>query len=478
MMGRNVRVDITVEGVTLDRPWICAFEFDYANQESLYCRPLRRSEAKDPERIPVPAEAKGIEAAFLPPMSGLQDREFAKQGGEISFLIGQGRTAEVLRNLCLQIAGDEGKSKPWTEITEHIKRLFGVELDAPKLITERSEITMTYRDRGEIRLDLSSAGRGLHQTLLLLAYLAVHPNSVLLLDEPDAHLEILRQKQIHKLLTDTARAQNSQIVAASHSEVVLNEAADRDVVVSFVGHPHRINDRGSQLRKALVDIGFEDFYQAEEKGWVLYLEGSTDLAILQAFAQALSHPVAEDLELCFTHYIENQPQKAREHFRGLREGKSDLVGLVLCDRLERALNPTEELNELTWRRREIENYLCQPETLLAYAESGVEEESPGPLFDKVTREGRRKAMEDCILDLVPPVARRNSNDVWWVDTKASTDFLDRLFDAFFERLGLPNLLLKTNYHVLAKYVRTDQIDPEVTEKLNAIFQVARKARPA
>lgn len=473
---KNVRVDITVEGVTLDKEWKCGFEFDYANQESLYCRPLRRSEDKDPERIPVPDEAKNIAVAFLPPMSGLQDREFAKQGGEISFLIGQGRTAEVLRNLCLQIAADETRSKAWREITEHIRSLFGVELDEPKLITERSEITMTYRDRG-ICLDLSSAGRGLHQTLLLLAYLAAHPNSVLLLDEPDAHLEILRQKQIYKLLTDTARAQNSQIIAASHSEVVLNEAADRDVVVSFVGNPHRINDRGSQLRKALVDIGFEDFYQAEEKGWVLYLEGSTDLAILQSFADALGHAVKDDLELCFTHYIENQPQKAREHFRGLREGKPNLVGIILCDRLDKALNPTDELQEVMWKRREIENYLCQPDTLLSYAESSVEEESPGPLFDKVTREERRRAMGECIRDLVPPVALRNPGDAWWIDTKASTDFLDRLFDAFFRRLGLPNLLLKTNYHVLAKYVRTDQIDPEVNEKLAAILSVARIAHP-
>ena len=473
---KNVRVDIVVEGVTRDKAWSCGFEFDYANQESFYCRPLRLSEDRDPQRMPVPSEALGTVVAFLPPMSGLQDREFKKQGGEISFLVGQGRTAEVLRNLCLGVVEANG-GKLWAEIVAHIKRLFGVRLDEPQFISERSEITMTYRDRGDISLDLSSAGRGLHQTLLLLAYLSAHPSSVLLLDEPDAHLEILRQKQIYKLLTDTARAQNSQIIAASHSEVVLNEAAARDVVVSFVGNPHRINDRGFQLRKALVDIGFEDFYQAEEKGWVLYVEGSTDLAILQAFAQALDHPVADHLELCFTHYIENQPERARTHFRGLRESKADLIGIVLCDRLDRQLNPTPELQELTWRRREIENYLCQPETLSMYAGSGVEEESPGPLFDRTTSEKRMGVMDACIHDLVPPVALRNPADSWWMDTKASTDFLDRVFAAFFQRLELPNLLLKTNYHVLARYVRPDQIDPEVIEKLDSILQVATNARP-
>jgi hypothetical protein len=154
-----------------------------------------------------------------------------------------------------------------------------------------------------------------------------------------------------------------------------------------------------------------------------------------------------------------------------------LIGMVLCDRLDRQLNPTPELNESAWRRREIENYLCQPDTLLTYAESSIESESPGPLFDRTTGEKRRAVMEECVRDLVPPVALRNLADPWWIDTKASTDFLDRLFDAFFKRLGLPNLLLKTNYHVLARYVHPDQIDPEVIEKLDAILKVAMNARP-
>ena len=125
---------------------------------------------------------------------------------------------------------------------------------------------MNYRDEFGISLDLSSSGRGLQQTLLLLAYIAAHPGSVLLLDEPDAHLEILRQRQIYQVLTELAKEHSSQIIAASHSEVILNEAADRDVVIAFLGIPHRIDDRGSQLLKSLQTIGFEQYYQAEQQG--------------------------------------------------------------------------------------------------------------------------------------------------------------------------------------------------------------------
>ena len=38
---RNVRIDIIVQGVMEDRSWTCGLEFDYANEESFYCRPLR-----------------------------------------------------------------------------------------------------------------------------------------------------------------------------------------------------------------------------------------------------------------------------------------------------------------------------------------------------------------------------------------------------------------------------------------------------
>ena len=44
--------------------------------------------------------------------------------------------------------------------------------------------------------------------------------------------------------------------------------------------------------KALREIGFEQYYQAEQTGWGLYLEGSTDLAMLQAFARRLGHEEA------------------------------------------------------------------------------------------------------------------------------------------------------------------------------------------
>ena len=86
-------------------------------------------------------------------------------------------------------------------------------------------------------------------------------------------------------------------------------------------------------------------------------------------------------------------------------------------------------------------------------------------------------MQECFQDFVPPVALRDPSDRWWLDTKASDDFLDRLFAAFFKKLGLPNLMRKTDYHVLARHVPRDQIAPEVSAVLDSIVEVEKQAKP-
>ncbi len=475
---KNVRVDILVEGVTDDQSWTCGLEFDYANEESLYCRPLRLSEEKNPSRMHVPDHVRQVHVAFLPPMSGLAANETRLDQGAINVRLGEGRTAEVLRNLCHQVASKTDETNRWPQICRRIKHLFGVSLDAPRYLAERGEIAMTYQTRNGVRLDLSAAGRGLQQTLLLLAHLDVHPRSVLLLDEPDAHLEILRQRQIYDLLAKAAGEQSCQIIVASHSEVILNEAADRDVVVAFVGKPHRIDDRGRQVLKSLKEIGFEQYYQAEQKGWVLYLEGSTDLAILQSFAEVLDHPAKAVLERPFVHYIQNQPTKARDHFRGLREAKPDLVGFTVCDRISSPLQPTPELREYMWKRRELENYLCQPETLNAFAAAHEQNALAGPLFAGPESKRRTVAMDESVRDNIPPAAYRDREHPWWKDTKASDEFLDHVFRAYLSKLGLPfSLIQKSDYHVLAKFVPRNLVSPEIVEVLNAIVDQSEKAKP-
>ena len=474
---QNVRVDIVVDGVSDDQSWSCGLEFDYANEESFYCRPLRLDDGNQPERMPIPELATKTRIALLPPMSGLADREFIKQPGEIGVLIGQGQTAQVLRNLCYRVCWPtEAEIKPssdWMALTGQLQRLFGVKLLDPKFIAERSEIVMEYEEKSGTRLDLSSSGRGLQQTLLILAHLYTNPRTVLLLDEPDAHLEVLRQRQTYQLINDLAEEKGSQIIAASHSEVVLAEAANRGTVVAFVGKPHLLNDRGSQVMKALTDIGWDQYYQAEQTGWVLYVEDSTDLAILKVFARTLQHPAQILLDMPFVHYVAtNLPQKSRDHFNGLREAKPDLVGIALFDRLDRSLQPSESLNELMWAKREIENYFCTEEVLLAWATHDLADD----IFGLAERETRQAAMRKSIAE-VTHLLEVDEKRPWADDVKATDEVLDRVFRLFFKEIGLPLSFRKRDYHQLAGFLSKEQIAPEIAEKLDAIVKTAERAKP-
>lgn len=472
----NIRIDVTVDGVTGLEEWRCGLEFDFANAESFHCRPLRTT-SDGSKRMPIPAADLLPPVVLLAPMSGLATQETKLEPGAVSVRLGEGRTAEVLRNLCYQVRElPDGEAK-WDSLAEHVERLFGARLDLPEMIVERGEINLTYRTRSGSRLDLSASGRGMQQTLLLLSFIALNPESVVLLDEPDAHLEILRQRQTFDLLSEAAAGNSAQVIVASHSEVVLNEAAEKGTVVAFVGSPHRLN-KSSEVVKSLRDIGFEDYYQAEMTGFVLYLEGSTDLAILRAFAELVEHETLEALERPLVRYVGNQPTQARKHFHGLREAKPDIVGFALFDHLDRGeLNQSGQLKEWMWPRREIENYLSPVQSLQRYARRQGTDRYQGPLLALSESDRWRQAMEDVLRDRVPPAAYRNEDDAYWQTVKVSDELLGPVLNTFFETLRLPCDMQKSHYHQLVGFLAPEEVHSDVVVVLDAIAAQQRQAKP-
>jgi len=468
----KVYITLTAEGIEDDKPWRCALEFYYANEESFYCR------LKEGDDGAIPEGVRKHSVVFLPPMSGLAEREHRKEPGEISVLIGEGQTAQVLRNLCWQLFSREDK-RAWEMLVGHIQDLFHIGLQAPVYIRERSELTLTYKEqRSGVELDLSSSGRGCQQVMLLLSFLLANPGSVLLLDEPDAHLEILRQRDVYNLITEVAASNGSQIIAASHSEVLLQEAAERDVVMAFVGRPHRIDTRArGQVKKALESIRMADYYLAEQKGWMLYLEGSTDLAILRRLAERIDHPAKLVLHdsVPVIYLGSNKPQEARDHFQGLREAKTDLVGFALFDRLDRELHTGSQLTERMWSRREIENYLVTPASLRLFVQQGLREDD---LIEQAERKYRLEKFESSLAEIVHALTITNKPDPWGGDIKVTDDFLDPLFKLFYEQLGIPQQTFKRDYHGLADAIPLEEIAPEVRGVLDALLETAKRAAPA
>jgi hypothetical protein len=132
---------------------------------------------------------------------------------------------------------------------------------------------------------------------------------------------------------------------------------------------------------------------------------------------------------------------------------------------------------LTWQKKEIENYFCDPETLEAYAQQSASAAASGPLFSEAEAHRRLEAMRESIRDLEAALKTLGKGSPWDPNMNLSDDFLAPLFQNYFKRLGIPNLMAKKNVYELAFAVPLDKISPEIREKLDAIVMTAESAQP-
>lgn len=121
----------------------------------------------------------------------------------------------------------------------------------------------------------------------------------------------------------------------------------------------------------------------------------------------------------------------------------------------------------------MENYLCLPEALHAWARDFSRVPTEVPLFAKRWE----SQMAESIKAVESAMATLGKGSPWDSRTKVSEDFLDPLFEHFFKALKLPNLMRKSDYHQIARYVSAEKLDPEVKEVLDEIVVVAEKAKP-
>lgn len=470
--SKNINIEITVAGVNEGKDWVCGLEFRFDSEEAVYVKPLQGLEnniANDNVDF-----LKKINVAFLPPMSGLKLEEEKLLFSTVEYRMGQGITGEVLGNICYQVlhpetdslASGRNSKDDWQILKDKLHKLFLVNLLEPKL-DNKGIITLKYVDAQKNELELGSSGRGMQQIILLLAYILLKPNCVILLDEPDAHLEILKQEQVYELLAEIAQSRNSQLLIASHSEVVLRKAIDTaDNVVAFFPHSKPISfNKPTEILKALKTIGFEEYYLAQQKGWILYVEGGTDLPILKKYAQKLGHPVADYLETCFHKTINtNDPIQARNHFTGLKAAKPDLIGIAIYDNIDSPLGQLNDLKETKWGKNEIENYFYSKEVLLNWAIGIVSQDLFGPSEAKQREEAMLKALDD----ILPGAAKRDKTDIYWSEIKASAE-IEKILKAYYKYMGHPGNSSKAKFIDLLEYQDPLSFDKEIAEKLDYLL---------
>lgn len=466
----------------------------HSSDELVYCKPGAELSTDDPAFL----AATELEISLLYPMSGITADEAVILPKRIEYLMGRGSTAEVLRNICLLLA--EGAPSDWRMVTELMWRLFHVRLGIPK-VTDNGAVELAYTQDGTVgEMDLGLSGRGFQQMLLIFSHLFLHKKGVLLIDEPDAHLEILRQRQVFTLLRDIAHRNGSQVILVTHSEVVLAEALDTNLTLVLEG---RADDLASKqdIRDSLKHFGAEHYVRARETGHVLYVEGSTDIDMLRAFAHRLSHPVAslldEECRLNVYYLQDNFPGlassdsqqlerveggfglSARQHFHAIRSMLPDLKGFALYDHDGRAKNESDSggLAELQWRRYEPENYFVSPQVLERWVEKYHGEEE---LF-ATSRKNVMEAMlaefvfhdEPDDLDAYRRADLPTRKALWRAKTQyvKLSQFAEEYFRRISKATATPMLLRKGLLHELVSVCEAEELNGDVKTKLDSLHKL-------
>lgn len=449
-------IEIEVQG---RRGWTITMEFIPDSTEQIYVRPK-------PDADPGTVRQADIKAAFVPPMTGLTTDEPVYQRPKVDELLGQSKPGDILRNLLVEAH----KTTTWNVLQESISKLFGCELLPPDSLGPHIISEFRSHPRGP-RLDIASAGSGFQQVLMLLTFLHIRPGSVLLLDEPDAHLHVILQDAIFSELKAVSVRQQSQLIIATHSEVIINSVEPTELCVIF-DQPRMLASTQERniLIKSLGILSNDDIMKALEAPGILYLEDYTDLQILREWAQILKHPSYDLLtRRLFWKKVVSQARpggdgiKARKHFEALQLVRSNLPGLELVDsdghsNAQQTPITGQGFQRIRWKRYEVESYLLHPTALARYVEKKVGSENAVLHLSDL-----QKHFEQ---DYPPAFLQNPFGDYSYLTgTKARTELLPSALSA----AGLPGIPY-TNYYEIAVIMLPEEIHPEVTEKLEAIMK--------
>ena len=363
--GAPRALEIETHGIHEDTEWQLTMEFKYSNKDQMYVKPQNMSI--------IPDYIRALEIVHIPSFSGISIDEHKVEPEYQDILVGQGKPGNILRNLLQQVA-DKNKND-WRELCEHVENIFQYKLIEPNT-AGRAFILCEYRrrERGGLSpaLDINTAGSGFQQVLLLLAFLYARPATVMLIDEPDAHLHINLQRRIFHLLKDIAAKRRNQLIIATHSEVLINASSPDKIISFFPEHPRCLSDIRDlgKLQEAMKRLSPLDLLQAEQSGnKILFVEGQTDFDILRAWANALEHPVQEwfnDNNAYWHNMHGNNTTEAKKHLAALQATFFEMKGFILIDsdgkpnKTHGFDNNMHNIILKQWARYEIENYLVYP----------------------------------------------------------------------------------------------------------------------
>jgi hypothetical protein len=459
--GQPIEIEVTHRD-----GWTITMTFVWDTAEQMYVRPLANTTEADIERA-------DVRPVFIPATSGVSREEPFYQDAFLNLVIGQSRPGDVLRNILVRA---QAAGEAWAQLQEVVQDLFGYELLVPQV---GAYISAEYRQRpGGPAFDIASAGSGFQQVLMVFGYLFARPGSLLLIDEPDAHLHVILQEVIWSRLRRLAAGTRSQLIVATHAETFI-DAVEPDELCLCYQTPRLLRDvtERDRLTASLRSLSNTDLMLAQTAEGVLYTEDWTDRELLRAWARVLNHPLEPHLEqgILWKPKVINLRDGAagigaREHHEALRLVREDLPAVELVDGdahpgIQSLPVTGQSFQRLRWSRYEIESYLFLPAALARYVAHllGVAEEAPEAAE-------HIRDMNAWMRDNLPPAVVREPLGVheFLNATKARTNLIPPILAA----AGFPGLA-HTRFAEIAARMRPEEVHPEVRQKLNDIQRALR-----
>ncbi|MCY4289505.1 MAG: AAA family ATPase [Aestuariivita sp.] len=428
------------------------FSVTYKNTNVASIRPSSKTRTRDLEKY---AQAP-FTAIYIPSLSGLDVEEAKYAAAAVRARLARGQGGSVLRSMLSAISSDEEK---WAKLQQTVKTLFdGTEISQP---TGVDPIQIRYRDsKTNPWYSLINASAGLLQTVLIQSALLYSEAQYLLIDEPDAHLHELLTESIYQIIREHCDSNNSSALIATHSNRLIDASTkEGDGNLSLISSEGLRHVKKGDA-KELLNIPFSEIVLAETSQRILYVEGSTDLNFLRAWAAVLDHPASQYLKAPYCIETAKRPGRgfSKNHYHALRAQVPTLRALEIKDpngdekkagqglsRERFRHKQGKALPIVYWGRREIESYLYHPTTLQRFIAPQL---------------GNERATE-IVNDQFPPAVIRKPFD----DANSPQPDKDTI-KGFLNRAGVN--LREAEYYKIARCMIPEEVHPDIVTMLGII----------
>lgn len=192
--------------------------------------------------------------AFIPGLVGILPQEAYVTPARRSAMSIEARYSEMYRSSLLHL--NETDKKALKAINKVLSKHLGIEISSIRFDPEKDVyVDIRYSQNG-IDLDLANSGSGMLQVIQLLVYIHLHKPSLLLIDEPDAHLHPELQERLGNILKTISQEMNAQLFVATHSPDVIDAFASDEVF--FINHEKKqlaAFRKDNQFVSGLIEAG-------------------------------------------------------------------------------------------------------------------------------------------------------------------------------------------------------------------------------